>query len=211
VPDLNPRRLVSLCDGIFAVAMTILVFQLSIPEFTNNVTRSGQITSFGNMTGEFYIYVLSFLVLGIYWILHHYMFHYIKRSNGVLVWINIAIMIMVTLVPFSAAVLRANTTLVPGEEADSSIPYSFFSGTTFLTILMLLGMWQYATRGNRLVDPGIDRRIVSALTRTILIGSGVTFAGFTLSFYIPIASVLGFFAMFFMIVITAYAKHGVIS
>jgi hypothetical protein len=101
--------------------------------------------------------------------------------------------------------------MVPGEQTESNIPYSFFMGTTLLTILLLLGMWQYATRGFRLVDPGIDRRIISALTKTILIGSGVTFAGFALSFYVPIASVLGFVAMFFMIAITAYAKHGLIS
>ena len=191
--------------------MTILVFQLSIPQFTGNVTSLDPITSFGEMTGEFYIYVLSFLVLGIYWIMHHYMFHHIKRSNGILIWINIVIMIMVTLVPFSAAVMRANSTLIPGERAESNVPYSFFMGTTILTILMLLVMWQYSTRGYRLVDPGIDRRVISALTRTILIGCGVTFVGFVLSFYIPIASILGFFAMFFMIAMTAYEKHGLIS
>jgi hypothetical protein len=72
-------------------------------------------------------------------------------------------------------------------------------------------MWLYATRGFRLVDPGIDRRIILALTRTILIGSGITFVGFALSFYAPIASILGFFAMFFMIAMTAHAKHGIVS
>jgi hypothetical protein len=60
------------------------------------------------------------------------------------------------------------------------------------------------------VDDGIDRRIISALTRTILIGSGITFVGFALSFYVPIASIRGFFAMFFIIAMTAYGRHGLL-
>jgi uncharacterized membrane protein len=210
-PNLGTRDLVSLSNGVFAVAMTLLVFQLSIPEFGGSTSNTTQVTSFLDMAGEFYIYVLSFLVLGIYWILYHYMFHFIKRSNGVLIWINIAILILVTLVPFSAAVLRENTTLIPGERSDSNAPYAFFSGTTMMTILLLLGMWQYATGGSRLVEPDIDQRVVSALRATILIGTAVTLAGFLLSFYVPIASLLGFVAMFFMIAMTAYARHGIVS
>jgi uncharacterized membrane protein len=221
VPGLSPGRIEALCDGVFAIAMTILVLELTVPHFAGNVpnltdavgeaSHAEEVTSFMEMAGEFYIYALAFLTLGIYWVLHHYMFHFIKRSNGVLVWMNVLFLVFASLVPFSSAVLRENTSLVPGEVAVSNAPYTFFAVTTMMSILILLGMWIYATGGHRLVDPGIDPRVVSALKRSIVIGVGTMFIGVVLSFYVPIASMLGFGAMAFMIGITMHARHGVVS
>jgi uncharacterized membrane protein len=215
VPGLSPGRIEALCDGVFAIAMTILVLELTVPSFLGPVGDAShaeeEITSFVGMADEFYVYALAFLTLGVYWVLHHYMFHFIKRSNGVLVWMNVLFLLFASLVPFSSAVLRENTSLIPGEAAVSNAPYAFFAGTTMITIMILLGMWVYATWGRRLVDPGIDPRVVSALKRAILISVGTMFIGVVLSFYIPIASALGFVAMAFIIGITLHARHGVVS
>ena len=168
---LSPSRIEALCDGVFAIAMTILVLELSIPNLIGTHAGSEHVPrSFMEMVPEFYVYALGFIVLGIYWILHHFMFHYIRRSNGVLVWLNILFLKSAALVPFSTAVLRVNESLVPGTPVVSIIPGLFYAASTIGTILILLGIWQYATRRHRLVDPEIDKRVVSVLKKVILIG-----------------------------------------
>ncbi|UCB46952.1 MAG: DUF1211 domain-containing protein, partial [Spirochaetota bacterium] len=151
------------------------------------------------------------IVLGIYWILHNFMFHYIKRSDGVLLWLNILFLISAALVPFSTAVLRVNEALVPGSEAISKIPGIFYTASTIGTILILLGIWQYATGKLRLVDPDIDKRIIFKIKKVIFIPTSIMFVGTVLSIFIPLASLLSFISLVYIVVMTAHARHSFLS
>ena len=75
----DTTRIVALSDGIFAVAATLLVFNIKIPE----QVVAGQL---GQMLlaewPSYAAFVLSFIMVGIFWANHHYMFHYINRSNA---------------------------------------------------------------------------------------------------------------------------------
>jgi uncharacterized membrane protein len=206
-PGLSPGRVEALTDGTLAIIMTILVLELPAPLFFETATHGEHPTSFLEMWDEFYIYVLGFLVLGIYWTLHHYMFHYIKRSDGVLMWLNILFLVFAALVPFSAKVLSENNLLLATSESEMSTAFGFFNITTIASILTLLIMWQYASRGYRLIDPDMDERIVPAISRVILTGVIITFIGFILTFLIPWAGYIGLFAMVYMIVMTAYGRY----
>jgi uncharacterized membrane protein len=209
---LSPGRIEALCDGVFAIAMTILVLEFSIPNFIGTHAASEEVPrSFIEILPEFYIYALGFIALGIYWILHHFMFHFIKRSDGVLVWLNILFLMSAALVPFLSAVLRENEALNPAELSQSVIPWVFYAGFTVVTILILLGIWQYATGRLRLVDPDIDKRVISAFKKIILIGVTIMLVGFVLSFFNPLASLISTAALVFMVVITARARHGIFS
>jgi uncharacterized membrane protein len=211
VDTLSPGRIEALCDGVFAIAMTILVLELTIPNFIGTAGSHGSASSFLEIIPELYVYALGFVVLGIYWILHHFMFHFIERSDGVLIWLNILFLMSAALVPFSTAVLRVNEALAPGAHLGNSAPWIFFAGSTLVTILILLGIWQYATGSHRLVAPDIDKRVVKVFKNIILIGVGIMIVGFVLSLFIPLASIISTVAMVFMIVITARARHGFLS
>jgi hypothetical protein len=115
------------------------------------------------------------------------------------------------LVPFMSAVLRENKALAPGAQGGTQVPWIFYAGLTIGTILILLGIWQYATGKFRLVDPDIDKRVVYAFKKIILIGITTMIVGFVLSFFIPLASLISTAALIFMIVITARARHGIFS
>ncbi len=82
--SLSPGRIEALSDGVIAIAITLLVLELSIPHLSGHAPE-GVPTSLWDMRTELYSYSLGFMSLGVYWILHHYIFHFIKRSNGVLV------------------------------------------------------------------------------------------------------------------------------
>ncbi len=204
---LSPGRIEGLTDGTVAIIMTILVLELPAPLLLETVTHGEHPTSFLAMWPEFYIYVMGFIVLGIYWTLHHYIFHYIKRSDGVLMWLNILFLIFAALVPFSAKVLSVNEVLFASSESEMNAASGFFTITTSASILTLLVMWRYATRGYRLVDPDIDKRIIPAISRVILISVLIYLLGFLASFFIPLAGYLAFVAMAYMVFSTAYGRY----
>jgi len=206
-PDLSPSRIEALTDGVFAIAITILVLELSVPHLLGSSGLGEHPTSFLDMWDEFYIYGLGFLVLGIYWILHDYMFHFIKRSDGVLIWLNVLMLMFASLVPFSTKALSANEALLPSAQNEWNTAGGFFAVTTMIAILLLLVIWQYATSGYRLIDRDIDERIVSALKRVILIGVGINFIGVVLSYCFALAGLLGIVALVYMIVPTAYGRY----
>jgi uncharacterized membrane protein len=204
-PGLSTARLEALTDGVFAIAMTILVLELSVPDLMGGPSSAEHPASFGAMWEEFYVYVVGFLALGIYWILHKYMFHFIKRSDGVLAWLNIVFLIMAALVPFSTKVLLFNQELVSSERTSAGL---FFEITTISTILLLLVMWRYATHKRRLVDEDLDMRVVGTLSWIIIIGVGLMVAGIALAFAVPLLGlILSLAAMVFMIGITAYGRY----
>jgi len=203
-PGLSPGRIEALTDGTFAIAMTILVLELPVPLLLHSAVAGENPASFAEMWAEFYIYGLGFIVLGIYWVLHHYMFHFIKRADGILSWLTILFLAFAALVPFSTKALHENQALVPGGPWSNAVV--FFAATTAISILLLLAIWRHATQKHRLVDLDIDPRIVSALSRVIIVGVAVFVIGTILSFYATWAGYIGFFAMAFMIVMTVYGK-----
>lgn len=207
VPGLSPQRIEALTDGTFAIAMTILVLELPAPHLFGTSASGEHPTSFLEMWGEFYIYVLGFIVLGIYWILHRYIFYFIKRSDGVLIWLNISFLVLASLVPFSSKVLSVNEALLATANSQWNAASTFFTITTIASILMLFAIWQYATRGYRLVSPDIDKRIISAINKVILVGVTINTIGVIFALFIPWASYLGFVAMVYMIFMTARGKY----
>ena len=211
-PGLKPSRIEALTDGVIAIAMTILVLELAIPNFIGTHFGSDEVPrSFVEMIPEFYVYALGFVVLGMYWILHRFMFHFIKRSDGILVWFNIPFLMFAAAVPFSTAVLRVNKALTPGTHAVSPMPWVFNAASMVITVLILLAIWQYATGKHRLVDQDIDKRVVWVFKKIILIGVSIMLVGFVLSFFIPLASLISSASGLYMIVVTARARHGTLS
>jgi uncharacterized membrane protein len=206
-PGLSPVRNETLCDGVLAIAMTILVLELPVPHLFASLAAGDAPTSFLEMWGEFYTYVLGFLMLGVYWILHSYMFYFIKRSDGVLMWLNILFLILAALVPFSTKALMVNEALIPTAGSEPNAAGTFFNVAAIGSILLLFAMWQYATRGHRLVRADIDARTVSGINRVILIGVAIMTAGILLSYIFPLGALLGFVALVFVIIATARGRY----
>jgi len=164
-PGMSPARIEALCDGVFSIAMTLLVLEFSIPHLIGPSMAGGPPTDIMDLGMEFYTYALGFLALGIFWTLHHYMFRFIKRADGVMVWLNILFLAIVAMVPFWTSVLNTNRGNYTG--------IAYYGTYMVVANLVLLVMWEYSTRGYRLVSPDIDERIVSFLKNVILVGSSM--------------------------------------
>jgi uncharacterized membrane protein len=160
---LGPERLSALSDGVIAIAITLLALELSIPILAGD--QPDEPTSLWDMSGELYTYALGFFSLGIYWALHHFIFHFIRRADGLLVWLNIVFLAFASLAPFWTAFNLEN---IVYPEA-----YAQFSAAQILTLLVLLAIWLHATKDNRLVSDNANKRVRSGFSRIILVGVGL--------------------------------------
>src|SRR5437660_2526621 len=109
IPGLGKGRLEALSDGIFATVMTVLVLSLSVPLITPpplpSELAADVTTNVLALAPNVLSYVLSFLLLAVMWVSHHNIFHYLKKVDRPLIWLNIVFLLAVGFVPFSTALL----------------------------------------------------------------------------------------------------------
>jgi uncharacterized membrane protein len=105
---ISPERLRTLADGVFAIVMTLLVLELSVPVVTGLTSNSELLDKLAEMWPEFLIYGLSFMILGIFWVIHFTLYADVKRYDTTLVWLNIVFLMFVSLIPFSTALVGKN-------------------------------------------------------------------------------------------------------
>ncbi len=141
--------------------MTLLVLDLKVPEIPQALVAPQLPQRLLELWPKLLSYILSFVILGIYWVGHHNQFHYIKRSDRLLLWINILFLMFVAFIPFSAALI--------GAYADQPLSVAIYGGNLVLVGAVLYLNWWYATAAHRLVDPDIDPRLVRMAARRILI------------------------------------------
>src|SRR5512141_1031583 len=111
-------RIEALADGIFAVAMTLLVLDVKLPGTEPFVTDRALLVRLLSLEHTFVIYFISFVVLGMFWIGHHAQFHYIRYVDHTLLWLNLFFMFGITSVPFSTDLL--------GDYNELRLPYMIY-------------------------------------------------------------------------------------
>lgn len=162
---LGKNRVEAFSDGVFAVAMTILVLNLQSPDFYRMIVGIHVQQTISVFLPELVVYILSFVIVGIYWVAHHNTFHYIKRVDRNLLWLNILLLICIVFIPFATALLGQ----YPGYRASILI----YGSTLIVTGLALQLLWSYATVHHRLVDKNIDPQLVRRATRRNVMAPGI--------------------------------------
>lgn len=172
-----PDRLVALGDGVFAIVMTLLVFQLSVPALADGDSLGEALVE---MWPDFAVYVLSFLVLGVFWLIHHVLFDVIRRYDTPLIWLNIVFLMFAALIPFATDLVA-----VHGATTVTAVVY----GANMIAVFgMGWAIWTYATRRCRLVDPGIDPDLVRGAWQMGLAYMGFMVPSLAVSFVSPIGA-----------------------
>jgi TMEM175 potassium channel family protein len=172
---LSTSRIEALSDAIFAFAMTLLVLTLTLPDMTQTKLNLSQLLA--AQWPKFFNYALSFLLLAIFWIVHHQQFHFIRRTNRSHLWINIGILMFVALMPFS--------TDVNGDYSGNVLAQMLFSGNLLILGLLFLLNWWYACYHHRLVAPDLDREIILRGIRRGSIVPVISTISIILSLFVP--------------------------
>jgi uncharacterized membrane protein len=101
----SPRRIEAMTDGIYAVAMTLLVIELKFPERVEIHTAADLARSLAELGPKLISWLLSFMVLALFWYAHHRTFNHVRQVSGRLVALNLAQLACVSLMPFSSALV----------------------------------------------------------------------------------------------------------
>jgi uncharacterized membrane protein len=146
------ERLALFSDAVFAIAITLLVLELKVPEREAVTAAGGLAAALSREIPKFAAFFISFAVIGFYWIAHHRMFRHIRRCDETLLRLNLLLLLFVAFLPFPVALF--------GSFRREPTAIAFYAISMALTGSSLNLLWWYATRKRRLVAPNLDRRIV---------------------------------------------------
>ena len=105
-PNLPTRRLENLTDGVFAIVMTLLVFNLKVPLVAQANLPGGLVRKLLELWPQYFSFVLSVIVIGVHWVGFTAVSHFVNHSNRIHHWINILYLLFLAFIPFSAAAFR---------------------------------------------------------------------------------------------------------
>lgn len=125
-------RLVFFSDAVFAIAMTLLVVELHVPE----VAGADLGSALAALTPQYLTFALSFIVIGAVWMSHHRKFRAVIRYNQTLLRLNLFMLLAVASLPFSTAVL--------GRYGDAEISVYIYATSIFVIGFALSAMWLYS-------------------------------------------------------------------
>ena len=120
----SKARVEALVDGIFAVSMTLLVLDLKLPEGVRLESNADLIGQFASISQLLEVYVLSFVVLAMFWVAHGFQFHFVEKLDKPLLWINFGFLLLTTTVPF--------TTNVVSTHGKLSVAVTIYAGNLLL-------------------------------------------------------------------------------
>ncbi len=159
---MNHARLDQLSDGIFAIVMTILVFQIELPSIWGPIDNASLWSEIAKLLPVFLSYVLSFALLFTYWRAHHFFVSiYAKNVDSNLVNINAIFFMLISLVPFSTSIL--------GQFSKNELSVIIFGIHIILIGLCLYWMRKYVIYSPHIKNPEIsEHEIFGSTVRTLV-------------------------------------------
>jgi uncharacterized membrane protein len=173
---LGKDRLEALTDGIFATVMTVLILSLSIPAIISSTDAA--ITSYIYGLGPTVLsYVMSFLILAIFWVRHHNIFHFISRIDNTLIWFNMLFLLTIGFVPFSTDLI--------GRFWNTEIATIIYGSNLIASGLCMQAIWLLAVRRKLLIVDVLDERVMASVNRRLLGGPGLYLLAIIISLIVP--------------------------
>ena len=191
-PSADLKRLISLSDGVFSIALTLLALELIIPPLGSADLSRVLEGLMPRLVG----FVFAFLVIGSQWDVHQRTFLHVERADGALVWLNLLALLFVVLLPASAAILGASP-LKP----LALLCFSVNSGMLGLACWL---MWRHASHHGRLLDEKTDPRLTRMVSRLWLLNPAVFGATLPLIY----VSVYVTYALWVLLPVVSYVSIG---
>jgi len=174
---MGKNRIEALTDGIFAVAMTLLVLDIKPPVHLRFETSEALVDHLSVLEHSFVMYAISFVVLAMFWLGHHLQFHFVRHVDRQLLWINLLFLLLAVVVPFS-------TNLV-GDHGHLQLPVVLYAvNLLVLTLLLFLQLRHLAARPH-LIAPDLTPEAIAHLHRQLLLFGVVPVVSIAASFYSP--------------------------
>jgi uncharacterized membrane protein len=154
------ERVAALSDGLFAIALTLIVLEIHVPGHEGLTTEAALAGALQGLLPRVVTYLLSFLTLGIFWVGQQVQLHHLARTNRSLTWIHLVFLAAVATMPFSTELLAEFITF--------RLALLLYWGNVLLLGLILLAGWTYAGRA-ALIDRQTPPEAVRAICRRIVV------------------------------------------
>lgn len=141
---LSKGRMEALTDGIFAIAMTLLVLELKIPDLPKTISAHELLEKIGEQAPALFSFMISFLYCGLLWVMHHMAMHFIKHLQIGLVWLNLLFLMSVSIMPFSCGLL--------GHFLHNRVAQEIYFANMFIAAMLLAMQWLIAKKKNLIND-----------------------------------------------------------
>ncbi|MBN9562351.1 MAG: DUF1211 domain-containing protein [Alphaproteobacteria bacterium] len=188
----KPERLLAFSDGVFAIAVTLLVLDLRLPPEATAGGDAGVAAALLAMWPKLLIFAFTFIVIGIGWLGHHRKFSYIHKVDSGLLWLNLLYLLSLCLVPFATSLLS---------DHSDRISFVVYSCVMALVMLLAAGLSAYGLRVPYLaateMPPGArqDMILSPSLTGVIFLASAAlaaadrtSFAHWALVLIVPVSA-----------------------
>ena len=179
------ERLILFSDAVFAIAITLLVIEIKVPELHGeHATEDAMLHELGKLVPKFLGFFISFVLIGVYWTIHHRLFGFVTGYTRKLIRLNLFFLFTIVLMPFSTGIL--------GEYSRPSTLHLITPLAVYVFNICLVGlanflMWQYVTNpANKVSAPFPDAHFVRNAKLRSLIVPSVFALSLVVAFWAPL-------------------------
>ncbi|MEI7982341.1 MAG: TMEM175 family protein [Bacteroidota bacterium] len=195
-------RVEAFSDGVFAIALTLLILQISVPTLNEFTTSDKLFRSLINLWPSYFAFALSFTVVLIMWINHHGFFRYLRKINSAFLLANGFLLLMVTFINFPTAVLARYI-----DSKAFNIASAFYCGSMILISVAYNLLWFSAAYKRRLVRDEISNELINKIRNAYWFGFFIYVLAFIVSFFLPVIGLLICISLWIFWTILDYSKR----
>ena len=180
-------RLEAFSDGVFAVAITLLVFNLKVPQLSSDTSIPEGLKNAlfsPNQWAAYFTFFISFSTVLIMWISHHSMFKLVQKSDTLFQFANGFLLLLVTVVPFPTELV--GTYLATKAASTACVVYAGLF--TIINVAYNL-LWWSAAYHRRLLFPNVSRALIKMRTRNYLLGLPSYLCAMVIGVWLPAVSI----------------------
>lgn len=149
-PEIISRgRVEALSDGVFAIVVTLLVLEITVPHLAEHDSMTELARALGTLAPKFVSWVISFVTVCVIWLNHHRLLAMVSRIDNGLFWLNANLLLWTSFIPFPTSLM--------GDYPANRLAVSFYGGVMFLMALgFVLARWHLHRHPDRL-EKDVDR------------------------------------------------------
>jgi len=176
--SISTHRLEAFSDGVFAIAITLLILEIKVPghDMLDHESLSRYLL---RIWPKYFAYVMSFIAIGIYWSNHHYIFKLYTKTNHIFNLMNVIFLMAIAFLPFPTAVF--GDYIMDDMQRKSAV--TFYAIGIYLPALVWLLMWWYAIYERRLIDHRLSDSFIQYLTRQYIFSNFIYIVAIIVSLY----------------------------
>jgi uncharacterized membrane protein len=172
----------ALTDGIFAIAMTLLVLELKVPDLPKHASATELLLKIGEEGPSLFSFMLSFLYCGLLWVMHHLAMHFVRHLQIGLVWLNLVFLMSISTMPFSCGLL--------GHFLRNRAAQEIYFANMFVAAALLAAQWLVAKKKKLLNED--DPRASTLMGQQIMFFPIALGAAMAASYFNPLAGSYAF-------------------